>query len=70
MITAELLPLEKELYDAWVAYYDMPSGLSDEEAGAISALCYSVYERAYTELGGRWTQHIIKTARQDTGFDL
>jgi hypothetical protein len=70
MIRDELLPLEKELYDAWVAYYEMPSGLSDEEAGAISARCYKMYERAYTELGGRWTQHIIKTARQDTGFDL
>lgn len=66
----EMLPLEAELYNAWVAYLDMPSGLSDEEAGHIHARCYAAYEKAYNELGARWVQSIIKAARSAVGDDL
>lgn len=64
------LDLEKELYDAWSAYYDMPSGLSEERAGLISSRCNAAYERAYEELGPRWTQNIISAARRDAGEDI
>ena len=66
----EMLPLEAELYNAWVAYYDMPSGLTDEEAGPINARCYEAYEKAYDELGGQWVQSIIKAARTAVGDDI
>ena len=70
MIKNEQLPLEKELYDAWCAFYDMPSGLSEEQAGRISTRCNAAYERAYEELGPRWTQHVIGAARRDSGEDI
>ena len=70
MMMNEQLPLEKELYEAWVAYYDMCTGLSDEEAGAISTRCHEAYNRAYEELGPRWTQQIIRDARADAGEDI
>jgi hypothetical protein len=66
----ERLPLEQELYEAWVAYYEMTYAASEEEAGAICARCNELYERAYEELGPRWTQEILRDARQDTGDDI
>ena len=64
------LDLEKDLYDAWCAYYEMPSGLSEEQAERISTRCNAAYERAYQELGPSWTQHIISAARRDAGEDI
>lgn len=69
-MTTEMTILEKELYSAWVAYYKMPSGLTDEQAGPINARCYNAYEEAYGELGPSWTQSIIAAARRDCGEDI
>jgi len=66
----EQLPLEKDLYDAWCAYYEMLVGTSDEEAAQINERCRLTYERAYDELGPRWTQHVIGAARRDCGEDI
>lgn len=69
----EQLNLEKDLYAAWCAYYEMMVGTgpdSDEEAAQINEQCRLTYERAYDELGPRWTQHVIGAARRDCGEDI
>lgn len=71
----EQLPLEQELYEAWKATYEVCTGNApDEEAlrneGRVYERARLAYERAYEELGPRWTQQIIRDARADSGEDL
>lgn len=63
----ELTELERDLYSAWVAYYELRSGAPDAEVDAINERCRVLYERAYDELGPRLTQEAIRNARHDTG---
>ena len=64
---SDLSLIEKELYDAWKATYEVHGGMDCIEEGRIYERCRIAYERAYDELGPRWTQRIISTARKDAG---
>jgi len=66
----ELVPLENELYTAWLAYFEMPSGASAEQAALIDERCCATYEQAYQELGSQLTTSIINDARRATGDDI
>jgi hypothetical protein len=75
MMMNEQLPLEQELYEAWKATYEVCLGnAADEEAlrheGRVYERARLAYERAYDELGPRWTQEIIRDARKDAGEDI
>ena len=70
MIKNEVLPTEQELYEAWKATYDVHGGMDCIEEGRIFARANAAYEKAYEELGARWTQRIIKAARLDAGEDI
>ncbi len=62
--------VEQELYEAWKATYDVHGAMDGIEQERIYARANAAYERAYEELGARWTQRIIKAARQDAGEDI
>lgn len=71
----ERLPLEQELYEAWMATYEVCTGyaLSAEDLerqGRVYERARLAYEQAYEELGPRWTQQIIRDARADAGEDI
>lgn len=65
-----VLPLEKELYEAWKATYLVYDGLPDKEAASIYERARLAYEKAYDELGARWTQNIMIQARKDAGIEI
>jgi hypothetical protein len=67
MIKNDLSLIEKELYDAWKAVHEVQSSLDGPEQDHIYERSRIAYERAYDELGPRWTQRIISTARRDAG---
>jgi len=62
-----VLPLEKELYEAWKATYQVYDELPDKEAATVYGRARLAYEKAYEELGARWTQRILRSARKDAG---
>jgi hypothetical protein len=64
-MTAELNSLEKELYEAWLATYEVHGGRDCIEEGRIYARAQEAYGRAYDELGARWTQNILLSARKE-----
>ena len=71
----EQLPLEQELYEAWKATYSVCTGnAASEEAlrneGRVYERARLAYERAYEELGPRWTQQIIRDARAADREDI
>jgi hypothetical protein len=68
--TLNVLPLEKELYEAWKATYLVYDELPDKEAALIYERAHLAYEKAYDELGARWTQNIMVQARKDAGIEI
>jgi hypothetical protein len=64
-MTTELQPLEKELYEAWLATYEVHGGMYCIEEGRIYARAQEAYDRAYEELGAHWTQNILTAARKE-----
>ena len=70
MTTDELLPLEKELYEAWLATYEVHDGMKYIEQGRIYERARMAYEKAYDELGAGWTQNILLNARIAAGEDI
>ena len=57
---------EEALYNAWVAQYEtfLNSDVTEEEQAVLDAKCWEAYEKAYTVLGSKWTQRIIRSARE------
>ena len=62
--------LEKELYEAWLATYEGHGGMDCIEEGRIYARAQAAYEKAYDELGPRWTQNILIAARKAAGIEI
>jgi hypothetical protein len=62
--------LEKELYEAWLATYEVHGGMDCIEEGRIYARAQAAYEKAYDELGPRWTQNILIAARKAAGIEI
>ena len=62
--------LEKELYEAWLATYEVHGGMDCIEEGRIYARAQAAYEQAYDELGPRWTQNILIAARKAAGIEI
>jgi hypothetical protein len=63
MIKNEDCSLAKELYEAWLATYEVHGGMNDIEQSRIYERARAAYERAYDELGAGSTQNILLDAR-------
>lgn len=66
----EQLPLDQELYEAWLATYDVHGAMDNIEQERIYTRARLAYERAYDELGPGWTQNILWDAREAAGENL
>lgn len=61
--------VERELYEAWLDTYTVHGGMDCISEERIYARANAAYEKAYDELGPRWTQNIISAARKAAGED-
>lgn len=62
-------PIE-ELKQAYTAWLELPSGLTDEEAGPVYTRWLDAYDAAYQALSGAELRAILQECKDELGMDI